>query len=89
MPISKTLAALALVTAALLAPCGAEAKAPPKTKIITEACTKNLRTGDYSYDVSKFSSDYVIGPISFRETSRDGRVAHGVCTIHLRYQPPD
>jgi hypothetical protein len=86
MEIIKKLAVLALVSATVLAPSGADAKA--KTKVITEACTKNLASGIYSY-VMNFSSDYIIGPITFQEKSRDKLVARGVCTIHLKFQPPD
>jgi hypothetical protein len=80
----RTLAALALgVTAALLAASGAEAKT------ITEACTKDLATGMYHYDSSKFSEDDIITVVHFRELSRDAHVARGVCTIDLKYQPAD
>ncbi len=77
------LAVSALVGAALLAATGAEAKT------VKQACTKNLATGKISYDVSKFSSDYIIGRVSFHETSRKGGTAYGTCTIQLKFQPPD
>lgn len=58
-------------------------------KTVTEPCTKNLATGEYSYDSHGWSSDYIIAMVSFHESRRDGRTAYGTCTITLRYQPPD
>jgi hypothetical protein len=80
----RTLAPLALgAAAALLAASGAEAKT------VTLACTKDLATGMYHYDLSNISEDYIITVVHFREISRDSRVARGVCTINLKYQPAD
>ena len=78
MPIIKQLAVLALASAAILAPLGADAK--PKTKIITEACTKNLATGMYSYAMNFFFGlhhrpDHVSGAIT-RPTRRARRLRH-------------
>jgi hypothetical protein len=58
-------------------------------KTVTEPCTKNLATGEYNYDSSGWSEDYIIAMVSFHESKRDGRTAYGSCTITLRYQPAD
>lgn len=58
-------------------------------KTVTEPCTKNLATGEYTYDSSGWSEDFVIAMVSFHESHRDGRTAYGSCTITLRYQPAD
>ncbi len=60
-----------------------------KDKTVTEPCPKNLATGEYQYDSSSWSEDYIITVKSFKETRRDGRTAHGTCTIFLKFQPPD
>jgi hypothetical protein len=58
-------------------------------KTVTRPCKKNLSTGILNYDVSDFSSDYVIDAKNFKQTSRDAKWIYGVCTIKLTYSPPD
>jgi hypothetical protein len=58
-------------------------------KTVTRACKKNISTGMLSYDVSDFSSDYIIDVKSFKQTSRDANWIYGMCTIKLTYSPPD
>ncbi len=84
----SNLGRLALVTAgAALLACPVAAK--PADKVITEPCSKDPRTGGYAYDTMHLSEDYIITVTQFRETSRDARGVHGVCTIKLKYQPAD
>jgi len=86
MRITIRLAAAALAASAAMA--GLVTPSTAEAKVITEACTKNLATGELSYPAN-FSSDYIIGVVTFKETSRKGGTAYGVCTIHLKFQPPD
>ena len=58
-------------------------------KTVTRSCKKNLSTGIITYDVSDFSSDYIIDVKKFKQTSRDATWIYGVCTIKLTYSPPD
>ena len=77
-------ATLALgAAAAVLAVSGAEAKT------ISVACTKDLASGMYNYRTPGVSENYILSVARFRETSRDSHFARGVCTISLKYQPPD
>jgi hypothetical protein len=88
MRVISNLGRLALVSAgaALLA---WPAAARPADKVITEVCSKDPRTGGYTYDMAHVSEDYIITVTHFRETSRDAQGVHGVCTIKLKYQPAD
>ena len=58
-------------------------------KTVTRTCKKNISTGIITYDVSDFSSDYIIDVKNFKQTSRDATWIYGVCTIKLAYSPPD
>jgi hypothetical protein len=82
--------ALTTLTVIALAAASVLVAAPPAgAKTVTEACKKDLRSGIYDYDSSKWSEDYIITVTRFKETSRDARYAYGVCTISLKYQPAD
>ena len=78
------LMALAAASASILV-----AAPPASAKTVTQSCRKDLRSGMYDYDSSKWSEDYIITVTRFKETSRDARYAYGVCTINLKYQPAD
>jgi hypothetical protein len=58
-------------------------------KTVTRTCKKSVSTGIITYDVSDFSSDYIIDVKTFKQTSRDANWIYGVCTIKLTYSPPD
>jgi hypothetical protein len=82
------LAHRSVILAAALALAAAAAPAA-QGKTVTEACRKDLSTGIVSFDSSRYSEDYILRVITFRQTSRDARYAYGVCTISVKYQPPD
>ncbi len=70
-----------LLGLAFAAVCG---QADAATQTVTLPCTKDLASGEYSYDTSGWPAGYRIAMVSFRESRRDGRAAYGSCTITLR-----
>ena len=78
----KALPLLAAAVALVLA-SGAQANT------VKQACTRNLDTGAYEYDSSGWSSDYIVTVVAFKENYREGGIAYGICTIDLKYQPPN
>ena len=51
-----------------------------ESRTVTESCTKDLASGELSYDIP---SGYSVTMVSFSESHRDGRTAYGTCTVTL------